>query len=150
MRARGGTNISSGLKLALEIFDDRRYKINRIPGLFLLSDGQDSNTSNPIQLLSSYADDQSFVVNSFGFGSDHDSKLLNQISESRKGNFYYIPKSDDVAEIFGMAFGGLISVVATEVRININTKKPNININKTYGNAFKEIVKGVFYEIKLP
>lgn len=40
INAGGGTNINSGLQLALKTIRDRKH-INRVTSIFLLSDGQD-------------------------------------------------------------------------------------------------------------
>ncbi len=40
INAGGGTNINSGLQLALKTIRDRKH-INKVTSIFLLSDGQD-------------------------------------------------------------------------------------------------------------
>lgn len=40
MSGRGGTNINSGLQLALKTIRDRKH-VNKVTSVFLLSDGQD-------------------------------------------------------------------------------------------------------------
>ncbi len=40
INAGGGTNINSGLQLALKVIRDRKH-INKVTSIFLLSDGQD-------------------------------------------------------------------------------------------------------------
>lgn len=52
------------------------------------------------------------MINTFGFGADHDPKLMNDISKLRDGSFYYINQLSTVDEAFVNALGGLISVVA--------------------------------------
>jgi hypothetical protein len=46
-----------------------------------------------------------FTIHSFGFGKDHDPKLMNEISKLRDGNFYFIEKLDLVDECFVDALG---------------------------------------------
>jgi Mg-chelatase subunit ChlD len=40
LSGRGGTNINSGLQLALKTIRDRKH-VNKVTSVFLLSDGQD-------------------------------------------------------------------------------------------------------------
>jgi uncharacterized protein with von Willebrand factor type A (vWA) domain len=43
--AGGGTNINSGLQLALKTIRDRKH-INKVTSIFLLSDGQDQGAEH--------------------------------------------------------------------------------------------------------
>ena len=56
-----------------------------------------------------------FTINSFGFGNDHDPELMNKISQYKDGNFYFVEKLDTVDEMFVDALGGLFSVVAQNI-----------------------------------
>jgi hypothetical protein len=49
----------------------------------------------------------------FGYGSDHNSSMLQAISEATPGGaYYFVKKEDDVASAFGDAMGGLLTVLA--------------------------------------
>ena len=50
--------------------------------MFLLSDGQDGGALNQMTATLSAMKDfnDTFTINSFGFGNDHDSELMNKIS----------------------------------------------------------------------
>ncbi|KAH3758961.1 von Willebrand factor [Pelomyxa schiedti] len=115
----GGTNILSGIQTALNIFQARRTK-NPVSSVMLLTDGQDSN-SNLLQatkqIFKSVGSNCSIYT--FGFGPDHDAKLLNSVAEACHGMFYYIPDISKVGEAFGNCLGGLLSVYAQSIRITI-------------------------------
>ena len=81
INSRGGTNILSGLKLAIEVL--KRININEknVSSILLLSDGLD-NCCNDIQLANSIKQltkglGLSFTLNTFGYGYDHDAKIMN-------------------------------------------------------------------------
>ena len=135
--ARGGTDITLGMKYGLEIIKQRRY-INNVTSILLLSDGQDKNAQERVKLLlEKYNLKDTFTINTFGFGKDHDPELMSSISQLRDGNFYYIEKLNTVDETFIDCLGGLISVIGEDVNITVKAESseifPNIQITKAYG-----------------
>lgn len=48
IQAGGGTNINSGLQIALKILRERKH-INKVSSIFLLSDGQDKGAEEPFK-----------------------------------------------------------------------------------------------------
>ena len=63
---------------------------------------------------------QPISVHCFGYGSDHDSGMLQAIADATPGGTYYFVESDaNVASAFGDAIGGLLSVVAQSAVITI-------------------------------
>jgi hypothetical protein len=59
------------------------------------------------------------MINSFGFGEDHDPRLMTSISNLKDGNFYFIQQLNTLDECFVDALGGLVSVVAEKITINV-------------------------------
>jgi hypothetical protein len=108
----------------------------------LLSDGIDSkadqqveaNVNKRIDLLRKSA----FSIHTFGYGSDHDPKLMKNIANLRDGNFFYIDKLETLDEAFANCLGGLFSVIAEEVIITIKSRLKgmfsDIKICKAYGD----------------
>jgi len=93
--------------------------------------------------LKSYNFENSFTINTFGFGKDHDAQLMSDISDLRDGNFYYIEKLEMVEDSFVDALGGLFSVIAEKVNIQLNLNNSheflkNVQISKTFGEMWKE------------
>ncbi|XP_065845374.1 uncharacterized protein [Oscarella lobularis] len=58
------------------------------------------------------------VVNTFGFGSDHNATLLEAISERGAGVYYYIDQNEKIPESFADCLGGLLSTVGQNVSLN--------------------------------
>lgn len=60
-----------------------------------------------------------YKINSFGYGTDHDEKVLSMISSFRNGNFYYIKEIKQVGECFVDCLGYLMSYIAKSAEINL-------------------------------
>lgn len=61
-----------------------------------------------------------FTINTFGFGRDHDSKLMTALCNLGKGSFYFVQNITLLDEYFADALGSLISVVGTDITIKAN------------------------------
>jgi len=58
------------------------------------------------------------TINTFGYGVDHDSKMLQKISYSSKGGvYYYIETVESIAMTFGECLAGLLSTVAHNIDV---------------------------------
>ncbi len=159
LTATGSTSIPSGMAEAVNIIKNRVSK-NKIVSVFLLSDGNDndSNAAEQVKkMLSSNAENIEFTIHSFGFGDDHDSKLLNEISKLRNGNFYYIQNLENINECFVNAFGGLLSIVGREALLKVKLQKAGHNLKelsdmkwlKTYGDFWNLNLETNDYEINI-
>jgi uncharacterized protein YegL len=135
IKSRGGTNINSGLSMALDILQSRKHR-NQVASIMLLSDGQDGSALNA-GWRRQY--DKDCNIHSFGYGSDHDPQLMTSIADVGDGNFYYIDKLDAVEDTFIDALGSLISSVAKNVSITISETKNDAGvsakINKVMGDV---------------
>jgi hypothetical protein len=60
-----------------------------------------------------------FSIHSFGFGKDHDEKLMTNICSLKDGNFYFIKELATLDEAFCNALGGIISLAAKDVEIKL-------------------------------
>ena len=57
----------------------------------------------------------------FGYGGDHNSQMLIGISNATPGGgYYFVERNSDVADAFGDAMGGLLSVVAQSAYVHIS------------------------------
>ena len=89
MHAHGGTDICCGLECAIKTIKNRKTK-NEVTSIFLLSDGQDSNATKNVEKLLGEHQTEPYSIHSFGFGDDHDEKIMTKISQLKNGGFYYI------------------------------------------------------------
>jgi hypothetical protein len=95
----------------------RRKSANPITSIFLLTDGLDNARGDAFSKIQNALKsfgiiDEAFSINCFGFGNDHDDKLLVRLAKLKSGSFYYIEKLNRVNEAFADALGGLLSVVS--------------------------------------
>ena len=135
----GGTNIAAGVDKAFRVLNERKYR-NPVSSIFLLSDGLDSYALRGInKTLKKTEPKDSFTIHTFGYGKDHDPKLMSSIAKLKDGNFYFIEKLKTVDECFVDAIGGLISVIGKDTTITIQTVKsdvfPNVEIKKAFGGT---------------
>ena len=139
IRASGGTDILSGLEEAIEILkkEKENQNGNRVSSIILLSDGCD-NEKNDIQLgeaLKNLTKGQnlSFTLNTFGYGNDHDPKIMDRLANIRDGSFFYVENYKKVSEYFVTVLGGCVSVISKNVKINIKLCNPVNEIIKVFG-----------------
>ncbi|KAL4481153.1 hypothetical protein ABPG72_015108 [Tetrahymena utriculariae] len=155
---RGSTNIEAGMEAGLWMIKNRKEK-NPITCMFLLSDGQDDGPQVDLRvqkLISSYDIQDTFIVNTYGYGADHDATQMRKIAETHKGGYYYIEDIKKVSEWFVLSISGLLSAVGEDVRIRIktqNSQQTKLAITQVYGGdqlwVKQDYEKGVF-EIYLP
>ena len=135
--------------VAAKILKDRKFSQN-FCGIFLLSDGQDSGAFEQTQeilermgLGRAEKTSSCFSICSFGYGIDHDPKLMRDLAGIRDGSFYFINDVEQVKQSFLDAVGGLQSVIAANVEIIVNLKQHQLDqsklkFSKTFGNQFSE------------
>ena len=141
IKAGGGTIIISGLTTAIDILkldqlknkDNKDYK-NRIPAIILLSDGNDNNMDDN-QLSQSFKEisrnlNLFFTVHTFGYGNDHDPKIMTKLAKIRDGSFYYVSEYNKVQDYFINVLGGCMSVISNYVKVNVNSIFP---LKKVFG-----------------
>jgi len=63
------------------------------------------------------------VVNTFGYGKDHDANMLRAISDAAGGLYYFIQSEENVSDSFGDCLGGLLSVVAQNLVLTFESKE---------------------------
>jgi len=93
-----------------------------ITSLILLTDGLANAGITDVTLLTESLKKQveerpDFTLFTFGFGADNDDKMLKSLSETGKGLYYFIENVDAIPKAFGDCLGGLISVVAQNIKL---------------------------------
>ncbi len=127
LTTRGCTNMSGGIGLAAQEMRSIESP-HDVQAVFLLTDGQAnegiSDKEGIVKLtkgcLGSGSNGNSVPIHCFGYGSDHNSDMLKDISQSTEGGTYYFVDNDgDVSSAFGDALGGVLSVVAQNVKVTL-------------------------------
>eukprot|EP01012_Entosiphon_sulcatum_P010232 TRINITY_DN1593_c0_g2_i2.p1 TRINITY_DN1593_c0_g2~~TRINITY_DN1593_c0_g2_i2.p1 ORF type:complete len:739 (-),score=129.96 TRINITY_DN1593_c0_g2_i2:833-3049(-) len=59
-------------------------------------------------------------VFTFGFGVDHDANMLRTLADAANGMYYFVEKEESIATAFTDCLGGLLSVVAQNIQLEIS------------------------------
>lgn len=121
IRCGGSTNLSGGWLKGLELLTSspRDGALRRI---IVLTDGHaNAGITGPDQLVplikSGYG--QGITTSLVGFGEGYDEQLLAALADAGMGNDYFCAGPDQAAQVFTDEFGGLASVVAQNVSVEI-------------------------------
>lgn len=119
--AQGQTNIWAGLHNGLTLLKNINNDNNTL--LSLLTDGE-SNINPPrgiINTLDNYLNtndiDKSFCINTFGFGNNLDSKLLNEISKIGNGIFDYISDFSMIGTKFVKSIANILVTYTSNIKL---------------------------------
>jgi len=168
---RGSTNLSGGLFKGLELVQGRTDK--DVTAVLLFTDGlanqglQDSAAIRKITEQMCRESEQAPSVFTFGFGKDHNEDMLRSIAEAAKGTYYFVKGKDDIPQAFGDCFGGLVSVVAQNIKLKVEPGMPDVIVSKIHaagtatptgaggfevdlGDLYSEEHRDILCEIELP
>jgi hypothetical protein len=163
------TNLSGGL---LEGLDQMaKKKKNEVASVLLFTDGLANHgvtdTSDIVKAVEKYKSKISgnCTIFTFGYGSDHDAKMLKAIAESGKGIYYYIENADDIPESFADCIGGLLSVVAQNIKLTLEPLN-DVTVSEllthykhtkegkkyaiTFGDLYSEETRNIVCKVRLP
>ena len=131
-----------------------------VDAVLLLTDGRANggirDTAGIVRAMKNMLDSLPSVctVNTFGYGIDHDAAMLEAIAEAGHGSYNFVETADKVADAFGSAVGGLMSVTAQQIKLTVapphNMGIEIANVETTYekkhlGNGMWEISMGDLY-----
>ncbi|CAG9315799.1 unnamed protein product [Blepharisma stoltei] len=131
IRVIGGTEIIKGLRCGLQILAGRK-QFNSVTSIVLLTDGIDNNQETAMGRLRAVIREYDpkvvtqYSIHTFGYGSDHDAHLMNAMAEVKNGGFYFVEKEDSIPEAFSNCLGELMSVVADQIQVQLQTQACDI------------------------
>ncbi|XWS19957.1 hypothetical protein CRYUN_Cryun31cG0060200 [Craigia yunnanensis] len=76
-------------------------------------------------------------VHTFGFGSEHDSNAMHAISDISGGTYSFIESIDILQDAFARCIGGLLSVVAQDVRLIIQSISPGVQVGSIPSGRYR-------------
>lgn len=118
---RGGTNMSSGLDLALGMTGASPGRAAR---MILISDGHANEGDATVGGLSNRARrfaTKEAVVSTIGVGEGFNELLMSAVADAGTGNYYYAAETVQLAQIFSDEFAASRETVATAVAVTIET-----------------------------
>jgi len=113
------TNLSEAIQWSMErAVTAEKDKISRI---VVLTDGL---PTAGIQTHEGLVDviknmNPSLSLSTFGYGSDYNPELLLSMSNTGKGNHFYIQKDTDCSKAFALELGGLLSLFAQKIQVEL-------------------------------
>lgn len=117
----GGTNLSSGLDLALTMVDGAR-RDGRSPRVVLISDGlanQGDASREGLVARAARAAHGEYALSTIGVGADFDEGLMAALADAGTGNFHFLASTEGLAAILGAEFATARETVATGLRVSI-------------------------------
>ncbi len=121
IRSETNTNLSAGIIVAQDsLVNIEGYK----QGILILTDGHTNvgiTQPNDIVKMSSNLGKlfPGTSISTIGYGTDHNTELLQNISSEGGGTYYVVKDMEDVAHVFGDILGGLLSCVAQQVTVSL-------------------------------
>lgn len=128
----GSTNMSAGLLEARGLVEPPSS--GRKQGLILLTDGHANigvhTEQGLIEILQRIQSESSGLsLTTVAYGSDHNAEMLTNLAKAGGGAYNVVNNLEDVATVFGDILGGLISVSAQKVEIQL---PPGAEVNTSY------------------
>jgi len=74
---------------------------------------------------------QGFRLHSFGFGSNHNADLLQQLAERFDGMYFFMEREESIKSCFANCLGGLMTTVALDIEVSIQFN-PECQNGKVY------------------
>lgn len=163
---RGSTALYAGVSAGIESVR-RNLARNRVSRLILLSDGKANvGPSSPAQLaqLGVRAGGLGIPITTIGLGLGYNEDLMTELALSSDGNHGFAQEAADLAAMFGSELGDVMSVVASDVVIEIELEpgvrpirglnrpvsirgnKAYLKLNQIYGKQKKDLL----LEVEVP
>jgi Ca-activated chloride channel family protein len=118
---RGSTALFAGVSRGIQ--EVRKFKEgDRVNRVILLSDGQANvgpSSPNELGRLGAACAKEGISVTTIGLGLGYNEDLMTQLAVKSDGNHAFVQDADELAKIFNLELGEVLSVVAQEVSIKV-------------------------------
>ncbi|PON46391.1 von Willebrand factor, type A, partial [Parasponia andersonii] len=116
------TNIIAGLETGVKVLNERSVTTRRVAAIMLMSDGYHNRAGDPSKFVV-----KNYPVYTFGFGADHNPKVLNAIAcNSLGGTFSEVRDPDNLSLAFSQCVAGPLTVVAEDLTLTITQDESTI------------------------
>ena len=132
LRADGSTNMSAGLLEVRDLVEPPSS--GRKQGLILLTDGHANigvhSEQGLIDILHRIQSESSGLsLTTVAYGVDHNAEMLTNMAKAGGGAYNVVTNLEDVASVFGDILGGLVSVSAQKVEVQL---PPGATVSTSY------------------
>ncbi|CAL4992931.1 unnamed protein product [Urochloa decumbens] len=131
---RGLTNIQAGLETGLSVLRERKFTAGRAANIMLMSDGG-QNVGDARNV-----DPGNVPVHTFGFGSGHDSTLMDAIAKKSLGGVYNFVDDDNkpniLSETFSQILAGLVTIIVQDLQLTVTPFMDEATINKVDAGTY--------------
>ncbi len=131
--ARGGTQISDGLRAGMEELT-KAYSRDRVNRILLLTDGRTWDDEDACLTIADEAVRRGIAITSIGIGDDWNEKLLLQIAERSRGDSHWIQNPIAIVDAFRSEVAGMQSVAAANLKFTVRLS-PGVRPAKVYVTA---------------
>jgi Ca-activated chloride channel homolog len=119
LTADGGTDIDSGLKIAIQ--EIAAGKQNTVSQIFLLTDGENEHGDNDRCIkLAQLASEYNITINTLGFGANWNQDVLEKIADCARGTLAYIETPEAVLQTFEKLFARARSIGLTNAYLTLD------------------------------
>lgn len=175
LQAGSTTNLSGGLFKGLQQqknFEVEEGDAEPVRSVLLFTDGLANvgitDSQQLIKGLTKSLEGKPRVqIHTLGFGKDHDADLLQKLADVGGGNYYFIETPEDIPQAFADALGGLASVIAQNVEVEVSKGGPDVMVEKVFsgfdvtdeekgskkvcfGDIYSEERKDIVVRLKVP
>jgi len=130
----GWTNLSAGLLEAFAQIDSQNSE-TQLKHVIILTDGKANRgvtSTGKLRKIVGAARARQIGLSTVGCGTEFDETLLTVLAEAGGGRYTYIRSPEQIPTALATELGGLLEVVAQNVRLKIHAA-PNTLIKKVYG-----------------
>lgn len=146
--ARGSTNMSGGLDLALTELD-RLQESGRAARVILISDGlpnRGDSTHDGLVRRGAAAAQREHVLTTVGVGEDFNEFLMSAIADAGTGNYYYLQNGNSLAEVFAQEFTTARATVASGLGIDVKLP-PGVTLLEAGGYPVEAYRGGARFQV---
>lgn len=137
--ADGGTNMSSGLDLGIDMIERARVA-GRVPHVILISDGLANAGDESLEGLSNRARRAArgeYVLSTIGVGADFNEYLMHALADAGTGNYYFLESSHDLSNVFAREFDAARTTVARGLAVQIEPG-PGVRVAEAAGYPLEQ------------
>ena len=178
LKVDGWTHLSGGVMMGLDQLAKRdKASANSVSSVLVFTDGQANRGITAIDELvkavvakldGMSSGSNSISLHTFGFSANHNPELLTKLAEAAFGVFYYLPTVEKIPEVFADCLGGLLSVVALDVVLEVSVEytgasisqvhtpftvrqlTPGQHVSITLGQMYSEQSRDILVDVDLP